>query len=77
MNGRHRTLSDEQYLAIDEFHLMRTDIKIRLEALIRASGMPDRYNTRALETAQERFAEAFFWACAGIANDGPEYQVDG
>lgn len=75
MSTSRKALSDEQYLAIDELRLLEYDVQLRMKNMIRESGQPIRYNTRALETAQERFKEAFMWAISGIANEGPTHNI--
>lgn len=77
MSQIRKALSDEQYNAINEMRLLEYDVQLRIKNMIRETGMPTRYNTRALETAQERFKEAFMWVSSGIANEGPTHNIDG
>lgn len=72
--SNRKSLSDDQYLRIDELRLIECDLQNRLTELIRSSGHDIRYNTRSLEKSQDRFREAFMWAAAGIANEGLAYR---
>lgn len=76
MSLTRKTLNDAQYLAIEELRLLEYDVQMRLTNMIRESGQPTRFNTRALETAQERFKEAFMWAISGVADEGPTYNIN-
>lgn len=72
----HRALSDDQVLCIDELRRMEYDLQLRLSDYIRRSSHDMRFNTRALEYAQERLTEAMMWAKKGVANEGIRYQHD-
>lgn len=49
--------------------MMQIDIRLRISACKRSSGHDINFNTRALEAAEMKFAEAFMWFSRGVANE--------